>query len=134
MREKAKQEPVKAEGMKCPECGKDMYLRESRYGQISMDAKITRTAKEFCKLVPALLVQNAMKARWWKGLALKQRKKFWGCSNYPKCNHLMNHEPVAKKCDKCGNDYLEIRFKKASDGWEKYIVCPKCKTNYPIEE
>jgi DNA topoisomerase-1 len=131
--EKAKQEPVKAEGMKCPECGKDMYLRESRYGRF-YGCEDYPNCKGILQVSTGVTCPKCNEGEMVERFSPKTKKKFWGCSNYPKCNHLMNHEPVAKKCDKCGNDYLEIRFKKASDGWEKYIVCPKCKTNYPIEE
>jgi DNA topoisomerase I len=64
----------------------------------------------------------------------KTKKKFWGCSNYPKCDNLMKYEPVAKKCSNCGYDHLEIHYKKTAEGWDKFMVCPECKTNYPLDE
>lgn len=131
--EKSKEEPIKAEGIKCPECGKDMYLRESRYGRF-YGCEDYPNCKGVRPISTGVTCPKCGEGEMVERFSPKTKKKFWGCSNYPKCKHLMNHEPVDKKCENCGHDFLEIRYKKASDGWEKYMYCPKCKSKYDIKE
>lgn len=131
--EKSKEEPIKAEGIECPECGKDMYLRESRYGRF-YGCEDYPNCKGVRPISTGVTCPKCGEGEMVERFSPKTKKKFWGCSNYPECKHLMNHEPVDKKCENCGHDYLEIRYKKASDGWEKYMYCPKCKSKYDIKE
>jgi DNA topoisomerase-1 len=63
----------------------------------------------------------------------KSKKKFWGCSSYPKCDYLTNYEPLNKKCPNCGNDYIEAHFRKKDAEWEKYYKCPECKENFEAD-
>jgi DNA topoisomerase-1 len=60
----------------------------------------------------------------------KNKRIFYGCTKYPDCDFIANYEPIIKKCDKCGNNYLEKKKNKEGD---YYLHCPSCKTKYEIE-
>jgi DNA topoisomerase-1 len=128
-----KEEPVLAEGVTCDICGKEMYIRTSKFGkfygcadypnckgikQITIDVKCPK-----CK-------EGLLSEKW----SPKTRKAFWGCSRYPECDYITNYQPVVKKCPACGHDYLEIRFKKVDGDWQKYLSCPECKEKFEMAE
>ena len=64
----------------------------------------------------------------------KSKKRFYGCSRYPDCDYLSKYEPIDKECGNCGHPYLEVRFRKVDDGYEKYLRCPECKQKYDIKK
>jgi DNA topoisomerase I len=130
---KNKEEPIKAEGKQCPECGKDMYLRTSRYGRF-YGCEDYPKCKGLLPITTGVTCPKCKEGTMVERFSPKTKKKFWGCSNYPKCDNLMKYEPVAKKCSNCGYDHLEIHYKKTAEGWDKFMVCPECKTNYPLDE
>ncbi|ROL61175.1 type I DNA topoisomerase [Bacteroidetes/Chlorobi group bacterium ChocPot_Mid] len=125
LQEEVKKEPEIAEGMVCPECGKPMYLRESRFGKFYgcinyPECKGTRpfTTGIACpKCKEGIVIER---------FSPKSRKKFYGCSRYPDCDYITKYEPINKKCPKCGHYYIELRFKKVNDEWVKYHRCPEC--------
>ncbi|MCG4584233.1 topoisomerase DNA-binding C4 zinc finger domain-containing protein, partial [Anaerosalibacter bizertensis] len=43
----------------------------------------------------------------------KKGRKFYGCSNYPKCNFMSWDQPIDEKCPECG-DILVKRVNKTS--------------------
>jgi DNA topoisomerase-1 len=124
-----KAEPVIAEGIFCDICGKQMVIRESRYGKFygCIDYPTCKGTKPIStniscpKCKEGILVER---------FSPKSRKKFWGCSRYPDCDYLTNYEPINKKCPKCGHDYIEAHFKKVGDEWQKYLKCPECKESF----
>ncbi|MDQ1266702.1 MAG: topoisomerase [Bacteroidota bacterium] len=126
-----KAEPVLAEGITCDICGKPMYIRDGKYGKFygctdypkCKGIKQIDTGVDCPKCGKGVLSERYSK---------KSRKKFYGCSRYPDCDYLSNYEPINKKCPTCGNSYLEIRFKKVAEGFEKYLKCPECKENFSI--
>ncbi|MDA3839110.1 MAG: type I DNA topoisomerase [Candidatus Delongbacteria bacterium] len=63
-----------------------------------------------------------------KSKITKKGKKFYGCSNFPKCTFATWNKPINKKCDKCGHPILEevndVRAKST------YYICPSCKEKY----
>ncbi|MGE5479349.1 MAG: type I DNA topoisomerase [Chloroflexota bacterium] len=122
-------EPQIAPGIKCDICGKDMLIRESKYGKFYGCVDYPN-----CKGVKPLTL-NHLCPKCGKGslterFSPKTRKKFWGCTNYPDCNFLTNYEPYDQPCEKCDSKHLEIRYKKVPEGFEKYLACPKCKAKY----
>ncbi len=128
---KEKEEPRIAEGIVCDICGKEMYIRESRFGKFygCVDYPQCKGTKPFTmNLKCPKCGEGDIVERY----SPKSRKKFWGCSAYPKCDHITNYEPVAHICEKCGNGYLEIRFRKVEGGYEKYLSCPACKEKFEM--
>ncbi|MBI5324806.1 MAG: type I DNA topoisomerase [Ignavibacteriae bacterium] len=127
-----KSEPEIAEGIFCDVCGKQMVIRQSKFGKFygCIDYPNCKGTKPISTNI------NCPKCK--EGIILerfspKSKKKFWGCSRYPDCDYLSNHEPVNQKCEKCGHDYIEVHFKKVDDNWVKYLKCPECKENYEIK-
>ncbi len=127
-----KKEPVLAEDKECPECGSAMYLREGPYGRFYGCVKYPE-----CKgILPLSTNVNCPKCNHGElveKFSRKAKKKFWGCSNYPKCDYLTNHEPVNMRCPECGNYYIEIRNRKVEGEWHKYLKCPECKKDFPLK-
>lgn len=125
--------PQIAEGIFCENCGKPMVIREGKFGRFygcsgypecSTIQAITSDVK--CpKCNEGSLVER---------YSPKSRKKFWGCSSYPKCDYLSNYEPLKENCASCNHEYLEIRFRKVGDGYDKYKMCPNCKEKYDFKE
>ena len=135
-------------GEKCPECGSELVLRKGRYGEFiacsnfpkckysrnvakdnekSADAGTTAVAKpkrELKKLdVPCPKCGGEIVERF------SRRGKFYGCANYPKCDFILNYEPVAQKCDECGGDMIKKELKKGT-----FIECTKCKKKTLVSE
>lgn len=129
---KEKVEPVIAEGVTCDLCGKPMYIREGRFGKF-----YGCTDYPNCKGIKPILTNiecpKCHEGKLIERYSKKSRKKFWGCANYPKCDHITNYEPIDKKCPKCGHYFIEYRFKKVGDKYEKYIKCPECKENFELD-
>lgn len=63
-----------------------------------------------------------------KNKITKKGKKFYGCSNFPKCDFATWNKPIDKKCSNCDSPILEevndIKSKKS------YYICPSCKSKY----
>ena len=126
-----KKEPEIAEGITCDDCGSPMYIREGKFGKFYGCSKypscsgikqvLTNIACPLCK-------EGSLVERY----SSKSRKKFWGCSKYPTCNFITNNEPLNEKCPLCSNPYLEVKYKKVSDGYEKYKHCPNCKEKFDL--
>ena len=98
-----KDEPEKV-GEKCPECGKELVVRKSKYGSFIAcsgypDCKYIK--KEEVKVVE---ICDCPKCSG-KIVEKKTRrgKVFYGCNNYPKCKYALWDKPTGKVCDKCGN-------------------------------
>lgn len=133
----AKNEPEKREleimpGVTCDNCGKEMVIRQGRYGRFlgCIDYPACKGLKQITTNVKC---PKCSKGTLSEKYSPKSRKKFWGCSNYPDCDYLTNYEPIDKACTTCGHYYLEYRFRKVEDGFEKYINCPGCREHFEIE-
>ena len=98
-----KDEPEKV-GEKCPECGKDLVVRKSKYGSFIAcsgfpDCKYIK--KEEVKVVEICDCPKCGGKIVEK--KTKRGKVFYGCNNYPKCKYALWDKPTGNVCDKCGN-------------------------------
>ncbi|MDA3843915.1 MAG: type I DNA topoisomerase [Candidatus Kapabacteria bacterium] len=127
-----KKEPVIAEGVECDVCGKPMYIRESRYGKFygCSDYPKCKGIKPFTIGVKC---PKCGEGDVIERVSPKNRKKFYGCSRYPDCDYISNYMPVDQHCPECDHHYLETRFKKVDDVWEKSLRCPQCKTVFTVK-
>jgi len=82
--------------LKCPECGKDLVIRMSRYGKFyacsgfpncKYTAPLTEDKKEDLGHCHKCDTGQIVKRRTKKGRA------FWGCSNWPKCDYATWENP-----------------------------------------
>jgi DNA topoisomerase-1 len=128
-----KKEPVIAEGINCDICGKPMFIREGKFGKFygCSDYPNCKGIKPFLTKLKCPKCESGFLI---ERFSPKTRKKFWGCSSYPDCDFITNNEPIEEECPSCNNNYLEMRYKKVADGYEKYKQCPKCKEKYELEE
>lgn len=129
---KNKPEPVVAEGIECPKCGGKMLLRQGRFGRFYGCADYPK-CKGILPLSTHVKCPECKEGELVEKFSPKTKKKFWGCSNYPKCKYLTNREPIDKECPECGNYYVEVRFKKENDEWQKYAACPQCATKVEVK-
>lgn len=114
-----KDEPEKV-GEKCPECGKDLVVRKSKYGSFIAcsgypDCKYIK--KEEVKVVEICDCPKCSGKIVEK--KTKRGKVFYGCNNYPKCKYALWDKPTGKVCNKCGS-LLVIK-----NGEEMCIECNK---------
>lgn len=112
--------PVVETDVICEKCGRKMVERTGRFGKFLAcpgypECKNTKTMpeneiKEPCPVCGGKLVKRISK----KG------KKFYGCSNYPKCNFAAPGIPTGEKCEKCGGYIIKgVRGR-------KYCINPEC--------
>lgn len=105
--------PVVETDVICEKCGRKMVERTGRFGKFLAcpgypECKNTKPApenevKEPCPVCGGKLVKKVSK----KG------KKFYGCSNYPKCNFAAPGVPTGEKCKECGSYIIKgIRGRK----------------------
>lgn len=105
-------------GEKCPECGKPMVIRESRYGSFEAcsgypDCKYIK--REDAKKEPEstgvkcpvcntgeIVEREAKKGR-------NKGNKFYACNNFPKCKTILKGKPTGEDCPHCGQPMVETK-------------------------
>ena len=112
-----KKEPEKT-GEVCPVCGKDLVLRNGRYGEFVACGNypeckyIKKEEKEVKKIMDCTLCDGDIIER-----VTRRGKVFYGCSNYPKCKFASWDLPLEENCPKCSS-YLVQK--------NKEIKCSSC--------
>jgi len=85
----------------CPKCGRPMVVKYGRFGKF-----IACSGYPECKTTKPFLVKIGVKCPQCGGeLVVKKSKKkrtFYGCSNYPDCNFIVNTRPLTQPCPQCG--------------------------------
>ncbi|HEY3411519.1 MAG TPA: type I DNA topoisomerase [Armatimonadota bacterium] len=114
--ERVKMTPKVLEGEVCPECGKELHIRQGRFGEFIgcsgfPDCKYTRPItvkigvecpREGCT---GEIVEKKSKSKAGKDY------KFYGCSRYPECDFTTFYKPLPDKfCDTCGYNLGEDRM------------------------
>lgn len=114
---------VELTGEKCPECGRDLAIKHSRYGQF-----IGCTGYPECKFTKTIVRKIDVKCPACGGdIIIKRGKKgktFYGCSNYPECNQVYWDKPSGKICPKCGSMLIEKK------GKDTTLACSNRECNY----
>jgi len=118
-KQQQKQAAPKPTGEACPECGKDLVLRQGTYGEF-----VSCSGYPKCKYVKQNLIEG-LKCPQCKTGDIAERKArrgnvFWGCTNYPKCDFTSNLKPVATVCPTCKSPYLLEKTLRTG----VYLVCP----------
>ena len=102
----------------CPECGSDLVIRRSRYGQFTACSNYPT-----CKYIKAeeKEVKEVCNCPTCDGKIIAKKTKrgkiFYGCNNYPKCTNAYWDEPTGDKCPNCS----ALLVKKG-----KCIKCSSC--------
>lgn len=119
------EEPQIAEGIFCDICGKPMLLRQGKFGKF-YGCSDYPTCKGIKNITTGVKCPKCNTGEISERYSRKTKKKFWACTNYPDCDFISNFEIVGKACVNGDSPYIEIRYKKTEDGYDKYERCPKC--------
>ncbi len=115
--------PEKKTSEKCEKCGKYMVIRSGKFGEF-----LACSGFPECKTTKPLIKEVGIKCPECGGQIIerntKKGRKFYGCSNYPKCKFATWNIPYKDPCPKC-NALMETKG--------KVIVCTKCSYKKTIE-
>jgi DNA topoisomerase-1 len=122
--------PDEPTGEACPNCGKGFVKRHGRYGEFvcCTDYPTCKTVKKEILAVPCPKCGGGLSPR-----KTRFGKVFYGCTNYPKCDHTAWDKPVPVTCPNCKNPTMGEKTKKPR-GKEpiQVLVCPECKHEEPL--
>ena len=117
------EQEVELTGEKCPQCGKDLAIKHSRFGTF-----IGCTGYPECKFTKPIVKKIDVKCPTCGGDIIIRRgksgKMFYGCSNYPSCNQVYWDKPSGKMCPECGSMLVEKK------GRNPGLVCSNKECNY----
>jgi DNA topoisomerase-1 len=96
------QKPLEELDEKCPECGRNLVIRNGRYGRFISCSGFPecRYGRSFVNKTGALcpVCHGDLVER-----KTRQKKRiFYGCNNYPTCNFAIWERPVPEPCPHCG--------------------------------
>ena len=127
-------EPEIVEGRVCPKCESPLVIKKGRYGKF-----IGCSGYPDCKHIepiekpldtgvkcPQCIKDNILKRK------SRNKKIFYSCAGYPKCNYALWNAPIKESCPDCNWPILSLKSTK-NRGPEK--VCPQkeCKYATPYE-
>jgi DNA topoisomerase-1 len=103
---------------KCPKCGKEMVLKEGKFGRF-----LACSGYPACKTTKNVEVLAEVSCPNCGGKLVRKNtrkgKPFWGCNSYPRCKTAFWNEPQEKPCPECGSMVtLNRQF--------KILKCSKC--------
>ena len=112
-KEMEKKAPV-ATGEKCPNCGADLVIKQSRYGKFVACSNYP-TCKYIKQNEEKKEVKEIMDCPHCDGKIIERKTKrgkvFYGCSNFPKCKFASWDLPISEKCPKCNGTLVEKKDK-----------------------
>lgn len=107
----------------CDKCGKNMVIKMGRFGKFLAcpgfpDCKNTKPYVETINVKCPKCDEGEIVVK-----RSKKGRKFFGCSEYPKCEFVSWNEPIEERCPTC-NDILTKKIMRK----ESQIIChnPKC--------
>jgi len=115
--------PLQLSGEKCELCGKDMVIREGKFGKFQACSGFPQ-----CHNTKPLLVKIGVTCPLCGGDVTQRRTRtgrvFYGCANYPECNFISWDKPTNEPCPVCGKQMLE---RAEGNGKVKYFCSdPEC--------
>lgn len=101
----------KLAGIDCPNCGKPLVHRSSRFGEF-----IGCSDYPTCKTIvrPETQKVETPCPKCGGEVAQKRSKKgaiFYGCANYPKCEFVAWGKPIGRECPQCSSTLVENTFR-----------------------
>ncbi len=121
-KQQQKQSQPKPTGEACPQCGKDLVLRNGQYGEF-----VSCSGYPKCKYIKQNIIEGLKCPKCGTGDIAERKARrgnlFWGCTNYPKCDFTSNLKPVATVCPECKSPYLLEKVLKSG----VYLICPNNK-------
>lgn len=124
--EKPQAEPVLSEEL-CEKCGKNMLIKEGRYGKYLACSGYPECRNNQPMEKPKSTGITCPVCNKGQFLEKKSRrgKIFYSCSGYPKCKNALWNEPVAQSCPKCAMVFVTRKTTKRS-GTELLCVQEGC--------
>lgn len=90
----------------CEKCGRNMVYKHGRFGKF-----LACPGFPECRNTKALLKETGVKCPLCQGDIVEKKTKkgrrFFGCSNYPRCEFVSWYRPVNEKCPQCGSILVE---------------------------
>lgn len=113
----------------CEKCGRHMVVKMGRFGKFLACPGFPecRNAKPYVEKIGVKCPKCED-----GDIAIKMSKKgrkFFGCTNYPKCDFVSWNKPVDEFCPKCGNILVEVANRKG-----KTIRCSNATCSYVKKE
>ena len=112
-KEMEKKAPV-ATGEKCPNCGADLVIKQSKYGKFAACSNYP-TCKYIKQNEEKKEIKEIMDCPHCDGKIIERKTKrgkvFYGCSNFPKCKFASWDLPISEKCPKCNGTLVEKKDK-----------------------
>jgi DNA topoisomerase-1 len=114
----------------CPDCGKPMVIKTGRFGNF-----LACSGYPECKKTMPLVAKTGVSCPKCKeedkkgelvGRISKKKRRFYGCSRYPKCDFTVSRKPFPQPCPQCGKLLVESR--------DELAVCTACKHKVRIDE
>lgn len=96
----------------CPECGKNLLIRTSRYGKFYACSGFPN-----CKYKKDLPKSSGVKCPKCKNGEIlerrtKKQKTFYGCSEWPKCDFALWDKPTGEICPRCNSLLVKTKWGK----------------------
>jgi len=114
---------------KCPKCGAGLILKVGRYGRFAACERYPECKHTESYAIGLDCPNNGCGGRVVEKVT-RRGKRFYGCSNYPKCDFASWYKPVAFVCPHCQNPYM---VEKTSTKRGVYYKCPKCKEEVSLD-
>ena len=110
----------------CETCGRPMVIKTGRFGRF-----LACTGFPECRTSRPLLKKTGVACPRCGGDIVERRARgrgraFFGCSNYPGCDYLMNQRPIAAPCPECGGLMAQ--------SGRNMAACTVCDWKEPLEE
>lgn len=123
----------------CPECGKPLVFRKSKYGQFEACSGYPECNYVKKKEKDPLVYSNKICPKCQKLLVLRKSKKgeFYACSGFPNCNYIEGQkedEVTSLSCPKCGKPLIKKTGKKGKSDFYACSGFPKCRYIQSIKE
>lgn len=120
--------PLQLSGEKCELCGKDMVIREGRFGKFQACSGFPQ-----CHNTKPLLMKIGVPCPKCGGEVTQRRTRtgrvFYGCEHYPECDFTSWDKPTSQPCPVCGKQLLE---RTEGNGRVKYFCSdPECENAAP---
>ncbi len=110
----------------CPKCGGRLVLKVGRFGRFAACERYPE-----CKHTESYPIGMDCPLNGCGGQVIekvtRRGKRFYGCSNYPKCKFATWDKPVPSICPSCQNPYL-VEKPSAKSGVT--LKCPACKEEF----
>ncbi len=120
--------PLQLSGEKCELCGKDMVIREGRFGKFQACSGFP-----LCHNTKPLLVKIGVPCPKCGGEVTQRRTRigriFYGCEHYPECDFTSWDKPTTKPCPVCGKQLLERT--ESNDRVKYFCSDPECENAAP---